>query len=85
MTESQKRCHIYDYTRFQLIEDRKKRLFVMKKHDIRVIPQDGLIGVFMGRIHLAFFSGYDNERERNIRQLIYAVTRALDIKERSNK
>lgn len=85
MTESQKRWHLYEYTRLQLIEDRKKRLFLMKKHDIRVITQDGLIGVFMGRRSLAFFGDAENERELYIRQLIYAVTMALDIKERSNK
>lgn len=82
MTQSQRRWRIHENARFKLIEDRKQRLFVMKKHDISVISRDGLIGVFMGRKYLAFFTDYENERESNIRRLIYSVTRALEIKEK---
>lgn len=54
----------------------------MKKYDIRVVSRGGLIGVFMGRELLAFFVDYEDERESNIRRLIYSVARALEIKEK---
>lgn len=82
MTQSQRIWCRHENARFKLIEDRKQRLFVMKKHDIRVISNSGLIWVCMGRKTLALFVDYENGRESHIRRLIYSVTRALEIKEK---
>lgn len=82
MTRAQRGWHIHENARFKLIEDRKQRLFVMKKHDIRVISNSGLIWVCMGRNTLAFFVDYEEGRESHIRRLIYSVTKALEIKEK---